>query len=111
MEGTLNKISNVINWYEGANIKHLEELNKALKVITSNMYLLELERAKYHEKHQDIMYELTNNQDKPVSKAEIVANKNVPELYLLRRVMNAAYRCSDSIRTNISYMKKELSNT
>lgn len=111
MEVILNKISNVINWYEDANIKHLEELNKALKVITSNMYLLELERAKYHEKHQDIMYELTNNQDKPVSKAEIVANKNVPELYLLRRVMNAAYRCSDSIRTNISYMKKELSNT
>lgn len=111
MEAILKKIVNVIQWYEKADISHLEDLNKALKVITSNMYLLEIERAKYHEKHQDIMYELTNNQDKPVSKAEIVANKEVPELYMLRRVINAAYRCSDSIRTNISYMKTELTKT
>ena len=37
----------------------------------------------------------------------VEAEKAVPELYMLRRVMNAAYRCSDAMRSNISYIKKE----
>ena len=42
-----------------------------------------------------------------VAAATIEANKEVPELYLLRRIMNAAYRVTDSMRSNISTINKE----
>ena len=35
------------------------------------------------------------------------SQQKYPELYMLRRVMNAAYRVVDALRSNISFIKKE----
>ena len=110
MNEHLDKITQVITWYEDAELKHLMELNRALTVLSSNLYHVEVERSKYHDKFQRRIYELTANK-MTVSRAENQAHMEIPEMYMLRRVMNAAYRVADSIRTNISYMKSELSNT
>ena len=42
-----------------------------------------------------------------VAASKIRADEQVPEIYMLRRVMNAAYRVADAMRSNISYIKKE----
>jgi len=45
-----------------------------------------------------------------VSRAENTAHVQVPEMYLLRRVMDSAYTCCDAIRTQISWIKSGLTN-
>ena len=106
----LKEVNKVIEWYDNSDIKHLYHLNNALKRLTANLFYLEEERAKCHQEFQKIIYDLTSKK-MTVARAENVAHVQVPEMYMLRRVMNAAYRVADSIRTNISYMKSELSNT
>ena len=106
MQDQLNKITTIIDWYETAEIQHLEALNKALKSLTSQLYHLEVERALYHDKYQNVIYNLTK-ENVSVARAENQANIEVPEMYLLRRIMSAAYRVADSIRTNISFGKTE----
>ena len=45
-----------------------------------------------------------------VARAVNFAEVEVPELYLLRRIMDAGIRCQDSIRTHISFIKFEKRN-
>ena len=106
----LDNVAKIIDWYETADLSHIEEINKALKALCSHLYHLEVERALYHDKFQNIIYNLTKK-SMTVSRAENEAHIEVPEMYMLRRVMNAAYRCADSMRTNISFMKSEQNNT
>jgi hypothetical protein len=46
-----------------------------------------------------------------VARAENEAHVKVPEMYLLRRVMDAGYEVIGAIRTNISYLKSERNAT
>ena len=79
------------------------ELNTLLKTMTIIMSQLEHFRTEAHKKHNGIMFEM----DGPVSKSKIAADHEVPELYHLRRIMEAGYRIVDSIRSNISSLNKE----
>ncbi len=110
MIDTLTVVSSCIEEYEASDLIHLDRLNNLLKTLTSNLYYLEAERANYHNKFQSIIHKLTK-EGKSVSRAENEAHVQVPEMYLLRRTLDAAYRCADAIRTNISYMKNEKRNT
>jgi len=110
MIDSLNTITACIKEYEQSDLIHLERLNNLLKVLTSNLYYLESQRADYHAKFQSIIHTLTK-EGKSVSRAENEAHTRVPEMYLLRRTLDAAYRCADAIRTNISYMKNEKRNS
>ena len=64
---------------------------------------LEFERSEAHEKHNGILY----NYDGPVARANIQADKEVPQLYKLRRIMKAGYEIVGAIRSNISSLNKE----
>ena len=107
MEEHLQKVISIIEEYENTQIRHLERLNELLQSLTTRLVHLEVYRAEYHDKFQNIIYDLTRDK-MTVSRAENQANVEVPEMYMLRRIMSAAYRTADSLRTNISFMKNEL---
>jgi len=99
----LTNVTKIIDDYSKLTINSGNELSILLKNLTCELFYLEKFRSEYQEKHNSIMH----NEKGAVSKALILANEEVPELYMLRRVMNAAYRVVDALRSNISFIKKE----
>jgi len=82
-------------------------LNEILKKIAVTLCYLEKPRTEYKLKFERKIYELTKDKKHTVSRAVNIAEVEVPELYLLRRIMDSAYRVCDVIRTNISFLKSE----
>lgn len=85
-----------LKWNEGDKIS---ELMKNLTVILSHLEHL---RNSYHN-----IWIGVSMQEKSVAAGERRANKEVPELYQLRRIMTAGYKVVESMRSNISYVKSE----
>lgn len=98
----------VLEYYESNNTDG-NKLSELHQKITGVLYFLEESRAIYHDKWQVCVFKLVN-EGKSVSASENEAHKTYPEMYKLRRLMDAGYRVSDSIRTRISYLKSELNN-
>ena len=84
-------------------------LTELLQQITSTLFYLEKERASYHDQFQKTVHRLVLA-GSPVSRAENDAHVSVPEMYLLRKVMDSAYSVCDAIRTQISWIKSGLIN-
>ena len=103
MDKHLANITRIINAYNDLTIVNGAELSQLLKELTCELFYLEKYRSDYSEQHNNIMYNFVGS----VSAGKIDADTQVPELYMLRRIMNAAYRCVDALRSNISYLKKE----
>lgn len=103
MKNHLDKITEIIETYNSLSVPDAISLSGLLRELTSELFFLEKHRAEFHDKHNAIMF----NFDGAVSRATIKANTEVPELYLLRRIMNAAYRVVDALRSNISTLNKE----
>ena len=101
----LSDISDIIETYHSLELKVDEGMtySRLLKDLTSNLFYLEKFRSDYYNKHNQIMLEFKGS----VAASKIKADEQVPEIYLLRRTMNAAYRVADAMRSNISYIKKE----
>ena len=101
----LKDITAIIETYHSLELKTDEGMtySKLLKDLTSNLFYLEKFRSEYYNQHNQIMFEFKGS----VSASKIKADEQVPEIYMLRRVMNAAYRVVDAMRSNISYIKKE----
>ena len=79
------------------------ELNALLQRMTIILSQLEHERSEAHTKHNEILFSF----DGAVNRAIIQANHDIPELYLLRRIMEAGYEIVGAIRSNISSLNKE----
>lgn len=103
MVNHLTNITQLINRYKNLTINSGAELSDILRQLTCELFYLEQYRSEYQEAHNRIMHEFKGS----VAASLILANEKIPELYMLRRVMNAAYRIVDAIRSNISYIKKE----
>lgn len=101
----LNNITTIIEAYHSLELKADEGMTYSalLKDLTSNLFYLEKYRAEYFNEHNRIMFEFKGS----VAASKISADEQVPEIYMLRRTMNAAYRVADAMRSNISYIKKE----
>lgn len=106
LEKALEHIASQIKLYRETDILDGAQLVEILKQITATLYYLENERSKYHSKYQSII-NIEVLQGKTVARADNKANVEVPELYLLRRVMDSAYEVVGAIRTNISWLKSE----
>ena len=109
MKEALVSIADCVAWYKKAKGASPDKLLEVLRVITSNLYTLENERAEYKKRYEGIIYEETK-EGSSVARAQNLAEVEVPELYMLRRVMEASYRVSDAIRTQISFLKSEMSH-
>ena len=110
MKKVLEEIADIINQYNKMIEIDGTELNYLIKQLTTRLYYLETQRSEYHKQYQSIIFNLTQD-GKTVSRAENEAHDKIPEIYMLRRIMNAGYRVVDAMRTNISYLKFEITNT
>jgi hypothetical protein len=108
---TLENITSLIDAYSDTSINNGESLNEILKRLSNNLFYLEKFRADYKLKYESKIYELTKDKKMTVSRAVNIAEVEVKEMYLIRRISDAAYRNCDSIRTNISFLKNERNNS
>lgn len=81
-----------------------------LQKITGILFYLETIRSEQHALFEANVFGLTQK-GSSVARAVNEAHVNHPLMYRLRRIMDAGYRITDAIRTNISYLKSEKSNT
>ena len=111
MNKIINDILTIIDTYNSIEIDKTNGfyLNEMLKGLTTNLFYLETIRSKHHLHFEKIIHQEVSN-GKTVARATNKANVEVPEIYQLRRLMTAGYRIADAIRTNISFLKSELSH-
>lgn len=105
----IEQLNSFVNEYYKLNLNDGDRLNYLLQKITGLLYYLETVRSTKHDEFQSAIY--VKVKDKmTVARAENESHVEHPEMYLLRRVMDAGYRIVDAIRTNISYLKSEKQN-
>ena len=109
MDQTLKEITSYIEEYKRMHLGNGTELNSLLRDITVRLHYLETLRADYRNDYENLVHLGVKNGDS-VSRSVNEANVKVPEIYLLRRFMDSSYRVCDAIRTNISFLKSEMSN-
>jgi hypothetical protein len=96
--------------YYNSNLQDGNELNLLLQKITGLLYYLETVRADTHNDYEIMVFDLVK-QKFTVSRAINEANVSFPMMYQLRRIMDAGYKITDAIRTNISFLKSEKINS
>lgn len=106
----IDHISSEIKKYRELKTLDGDTLCDILKEVTGTLFYLEKERAEYHDKWQSLVQELVVK-GQSVSRAENEAHVQVPEMYMLRRIMDSAYEVVGAIRTNISWLKTEKHNS
>lgn len=85
-------------------------LNQLLQKINGNLYYLETVRSEQHSLFETMVHNLVK-EGNSVARATNTAHVEFPMMYQLRRIMDSGYRITDAIRTNISYLKSERTNT
>ena len=103
MEEILKKISDIIETYESGAWQSKENLRMILRELTANIYFLTKYNIEYHEKHNAVQYKHKGS----VSSGLILANEQIPELRMLRKIMEAANNVSRSITMELSILNKE----
>jgi hypothetical protein len=107
LDTSLRLVTRAIEEYEGNPTITGERICEHLQVISSHLFFLEVFRSHYHSKWNRIVY----NFQGAVSRAEVEANEQVPELYMLRRVLGAANKTMDAMRSQLSAMKHEINSS
>jgi hypothetical protein len=105
----IEKLNALVLEYYNVDIQDGGRLSTMPQKITGVLYFLEETRAEIHDLWQTKVYKLVEG-GASVSRAENEAHVEYPQMYQLRRLMDAGYRVADSIRTRISYLKNELNN-
>ena len=109
-ENTLENLTSYIQAYDEVSLNDGENLNYLLQKINTTLFYLENERSIFKKQYEMKVFDLTTNKKMTVARAVNFAEVDVPELYMLRRIMDSGYRISDAIRTNISFLKSEKRN-
>ena len=109
-EQTLENLTSYIQAYDDVSLNDGESLNFLLQKINTTLFYLENERSIFKKQYEMKVYDLTTDKKMTVARAVNFAEVEVPELYMLRRIMDSGYRISDAIRTNISFLKSEKRN-
>jgi hypothetical protein len=103
MEIILKKISDIIETYESGVWVNNEQLRVILRELTANIYYLTKFNIEYHEKHNAIQYRHKGS----VSSGLILANEQISELRMLRKITEAANNVARSITMELSIIKNE----
>jgi hypothetical protein len=105
----IEKLNEYVNQYYKCNLQDGNELSFLLQKITGLLFYLETVRAEIHDLYENKVFNLVKDKY-TISKAVNEANVEYPQMYQLRRIMDAGYRITDAIRTNISFLKSEKKN-
>ena len=109
MEEQLELIEEAISWFKEYGKQNTDPnglVSMSIQLVTSLFYL-ETIRADYNNQHETMVFKLVSS-GHSVARAVNEANVKIPELYLLRRVMDAAYRNSDLMKGTIYNLRKEI---
>lgn len=109
MDKEINKLNGYVNEYYNCDLNNGSQLNTLLQKITGLLYYLETVRAEIKNQFEISVFELVRG-GSSVARALNESEVKYPEMYQLRRIMEAGYRISDAIRTNISFIKSEMSH-
>ena len=103
MDKVLEETSLIITMYESGAWVSSENLRAMLRELSSNYYHLTRFNIEYFQKYNAVQYKHKGS----VSSGKILAEEQVPELRLLRKIMEATENVIWSIRSEISIIKKE----
>jgi hypothetical protein len=103
MEKILYNITDIIETYESGAWTSLEDLRKMLRELTSNIYHLTKFNIEFHERHNAVQYKHKGS----VSAGLILANEQIPELRMCRKIIESANNVSRSITMELSIIKNE----
>jgi septation ring formation regulator EzrA len=103
MEKILSNITDIIETYESGVWTSLEDLRKMLRELTSNIYHLTKFNIEFHERHNAVQYKHKGS----VSAGLILANEQIPELRMCRKIIESANNVSRSITMELSIIKNE----
>ena len=105
MKESLDAITTIIEDY--AKGQHSPEaLLDMARGLAAHLFYLEKERSEIHKKFEGQKYLLMKTL--AANKAETQCNFMYPEMYMLRRVMEGAYKNLDIMRSEISMLKREI---
>lgn len=107
LEKLLDQYRGLVNDYYACEYTEVETIVQLMKSLSCVLASMETLRTEAYKKHNAILFKYTG----PVSRGQIEADDRVPELYMLRRIMNAGYRVVDAMRSNISFVKMEMQNS
>ncbi len=86
-----------------------DAIDSAQRELQGYLTYLEACRVFYHAKHTKRMHELIEKKI-PVSKAQVYADVDYPQLYELRRIITRCDKVSEVLRSTLSGLKNEFLN-
>ncbi len=103
MDKVLEKINDIIERYEGGEWQSVENLRVMLRELSSYNYYLSKHNIEYHRLYNAVRYKHKGS----VSSGVILAEEQVPELRMIRKIMEAVDNILWSMKSEISIIKKE----
>lgn len=103
METVLNKINDLIETYESGTWVSVANLRVMLRELTSNYYHLTKHNIEYFNSHNAVQYKHKGS----VSSGLILANEQVPELRITRKILYSTSKVIDAMRSELSIIKND----
>lgn len=105
----LENIAENIKKYRQMKTFNGEDLLVILQQIVGTLHYLEGQRAEAHKTWTSRVNHLIL-EGYTVARAESQADCEVPELYMLRHIMNSGYKNVEAIRSTLSWLRNEKTN-
>ncbi len=103
MEEILNKITSIIETYESGVWVSADNLRVMLRELTANNYYLTKYNIEYFQKYNAIQYKHKGS----VASGKILAEEQIPELRIIRKIMEATENVMWSMKSELSIIKNE----
>ncbi|MCP4485669.1 MAG: hypothetical protein GY823_14135 [Flavobacteriaceae bacterium] len=103
MEEILKKITAIIETYESGVWVSADNLRVMLRELTANNYYLTKYNIEYFQKFNAIQYKHKGS----VASGKILAEEQVPELRIIRKIMEATENVMWSMKSELSIIKNE----
>jgi len=103
MEETLIKISYLIETYESGQWQSVANLRIILRELSTYNYRLTKFNIEYFQDHNAVQYKHKGT----VSAGLILANEQVPELRMTRKILFATSKVIDAVRSEIAILRTE----
>ena len=103
MDEHLARLTEAIMEYEDGTYLTKDRLRELLRTVTSEIYFL----TKYQIEAKNAYNALLHEWSGPVTRGEIFAHEEIPELYQLRHLLRSAQNVVQSIIMEISILNKE----
>lgn len=103
METILQKITDLVDTYESGVWQSSENLRIMLRELSTNYYHLTKFNIEAHQEYNKVLFEHSGS----VASGKILAEEQVPQLRMLRKIMEATDNVIWSMRSELSIIKNE----